>query len=863
MEIALEEEKQDLEKLNDRLFALSELRKMKDKLDQLKKIRAWLQLEAYQTDVEEKIQFLQEMDDKSESVKQLENALIQKNVKLKESQGEIQSKCDQLKRELNELTAKKQEKTDIIKDLRSKKQHHNVKKQQIERDIKREERYITRILEKITSEEQESQGNDKIVLEKNKAFIKKLELDIKETEQNIEKNRELITQQQHHQDQLRMKYDANAKDYSEIKQDKQHLMQAIDRLRNLEKSEGMFYDKNMNLLLKSKPPIGPMGLLLSVTDRRWACVAEYHLRKHKDIFIVNNQADKKYLDMLIQRYQVKVPSTIVMNIDEKRYQADRFYPNMQRHLFRLSDLMVINQTMLENDMYPITHNIKELEATIQRFLFDYGDSFRIILEEDSMKAMDLMFSRSFQDVKGVYALEGIYHYKRGGKQISLTNTRVAKENSIWSTNREEQLKHVQHQIETAQRDIVELDEKVNGIKVSQNELKKSLQQSEMDIRQTEREYKEHYSKLQDFQFVLREKQNLVENLIENPSQRQIDELKMEHEAHLLKKKQLEDDHELMHQRVSGLEQNIEEEKMHLHNIDPQRLEIEQHLREEARLMEDSNTRIEENRRRIIELKSEMTETKQKLPELKRVISEIEQKMTAYIEEHDLHEDPRSSAEQASSHTIADLDSMISLTERHIEENANANIYEKYEEVKLAFEKQLSRTSTFEGHVHAIKELFEQYRDALSQRSTKFQALKQFIKKNTSHIFNALLEYRHHSGSIDIDPRDQKLTVHVTIGGKRGEKEGTYELSTLSGGERSYSTSALLLSLWVNVDSPLRIVDEIDVYMDDKHRHLTYELIVETVRQHFIPQVILVTPHDPSLFSKWSDIVHFIVLTAAG
>lgn len=73
-----------------------------------------------------------------------------------------------------------------------------------------------------------------------------------------------------------------------------------------------------------------------------------------------------------------------------------------------------------------------------------------------------------------------------------------------------------------------------------------------------------------------------------------------------------------------------------------------------------------------------------------------------------------------------------------------------------------------------------------------------------------MKKRNFDGSISIDlkkevlelavvPRDQHITNSVT------------SATCLSGGERSFSTVALLLSLWSVVDSPFYFLDEYDVY----------------------------------------------------
>lgn len=52
-----------------------------------------------------------------------------------------------------------------------------------------------------------------------------------------------------------------------------------------------------------------------------------------------------------------------------------------------------------------------------------------------------------------------------------------------------------------------------------------------------------------------------------------------------------------------------------------------------------------------------------------------------------------------------------------------------------------------------------------------------------------------------------------------------QTKTLSGGEKSFSTICLLLSLWDAMGSPIRCLDEFDVFMDNVNRDVSMRMIV--------------------------------------
>lgn len=73
----------------------------------------------------------------------------------------------------------------------------------------------------------------------------------------------------------------------------------------------------------------------------------------------------------------------------------------------------------------------------------------------------------------------------------------------------------------------------------------------------------------------------------------------------------------------------------------------------------------------------------------------------------------------------------------------------------------------------------------------------------------ILKLRDFDGTIDIDHKERKLKISVVP--RDHNKNAVSSTKALSGGERSYSTVAFLISLWSCVDHPFYFLDEYDVF----------------------------------------------------
>lgn len=100
---------------------------------------------------------------------------------------------------------------------------------------------------------------------------------------------------------------------------------------------------------------------------------------------------------------------------------------------------------------------------------------------------------------------------------------------------------------------------------------------------------------------------------------------------------------------------------------------------------------------------------------------------------------------------------------------------------------------------------------------------------------------------DLKINYQKSTLDLEINPRAsGTVQGT---KSLSGGERSFSTVAFLLSIWSCIEHPFFLLDEYDVFTDGSNRELMTRMLIQEAMAKPNNQYMFLTPQDVSHLIK--------------
>lgn len=131
-------------------------------------------------------------------------------------------------------------------------------------------------------------------------------------------------------------------------------------------------------------------------------------------------------------------------------------------------------------------------------------------------------------------------------------------------------------------------------------------------------------------------------------------------------------------------------------------------------------------------------------------------------------------------------------------------------------------------------------NALDHRKEHWRHFRNDISVRARITFNYLLSERMFRGELLVDHNRKALDMNVQPD-KHVKDNAKRQTKTLSGGEKSFSTICLLLALWDAMGSPIRCLDEFDVFMDSVNRDISMDMIITAARRAVGRQYILITP----------------------
>ncbi|KAF9241146.1 P-loop containing nucleoside triphosphate hydrolase protein [Melanogaster broomeanus] len=166
-----------------------------------------------------------------------------------------------------------------------------------------------------------------------------------------------------------------------------------------------------------------------------------------------------------------------------------------------------------------------------------------------------------------------------------------------------------------------------------------------------------------------------------------------------------------------------------------------------------------------------------------------------------------------------------------------------EEMTIEVNKAKADLDNAERDLLSLAALNNALKKSLLIRLDRWHEFRRHIALRCKLVFQYHLSERGYYGKVLFDHVNQTLQLKVQTDDQTLTQGRDKDPRSLSGGEKSFSTICLLLSLWDSIGCPLRCLDEFDVFMDAVNRRISMRMMIDTANASDKKQYILITPQD--------------------
>ena len=168
------------------------------------------------------------------------------------------------------------------------------------------------------------------------------------------------------------------------------------------------------------------------------------------------------------------------------------------------------------------------------------------------------------------------------------------------------------------------------------------------------------------------------------------------------------------------------------------------------------------------------------------------------------------------------------------------VVESKEVVSREYSKVNEHYQKLKSEMEILNHLVFELAEMSKRKREKFVMLRADMSRTVKTSFSAHLQQRQFNGLLKFDHKIKKLDIQVS------PEEDEFmtlkrDVKTLSGGEKSFSTVSLVLSLWECIEPPFRILDEFDVFMDSINRKSALSMMIQFAQSQRRHQYVFLTP----------------------
>ncbi|KAM0195608.1 hypothetical protein ACHAPI_006468 [Fusarium lateritium] len=584
------------------------------------------------------------------------------------------------------------------------------------------------------------------------------------------------------------------------------------------------YDREIKDVIKTienengweQKPVGPIGAYIRLSKPEWSGILERTLGEGLNAFVVRSKSDQTRLSSLMRRFRLKKQPPIYIayggRIDTSSQEPDPAFDTILRVL-QFDDDVVRSQLIISN----------QIEKII--LIRDRVEAERVMVE--GVPPRNVGACLCFHDGRGKRGW-GLRLTNRNGSvgtspvQPYTMRARMQTDAAQQVRIQEENLNHLGQEMAEISRDERQAQQVVQRCRSELEGQRKDIKRFEGDLRRTQAEVERVQMELDAFEGV-DDRLNLLRAELES-RQNEEQQLGRQYGEMVVARRDLKSKTDLARQRLEAEKNDRDDFQGRVNKVSEKIATIENMRRvalakkndafEGVDIAKNERRRAEEKRDRQAAEVADFTEqAKQTAPERVHIPdgethSSIELRYTKIREQ------------------LKQREARLGATDQQIFDRAT-EARERHEDV-------MRQTRDLDDTIASLKRAIE----------SRLHLWRQFQRQISARIriqFNYLLSERGFRGKIDLDHKHRKVLLQIEPDETRKSSAGR-NTKTLSGGEKSFSSICMLLSVWEAIGSPIRCLDEFDVFMDNVNRAISTNMLVDAARRSVSRQYILITPN---------------------
>ena len=556
-------------------------------------------------------------------------------------------------------------------------------------------------------------------------------------------------------------------------------------------------------------PRGPIGACITLKDKVCAVAVESAVGKTFHSFIVDNHQDEKYLERL-------------------RNSVFTEYERSRITIYTMKFVSIKYDVSLERVRHPKFSSVLDLlninDPVVTNFLIDIAMIEKVLVIPETKDALKTMQN-------GRPPQNCIKAYSKVGDEI-LPDAYYSNQNEPVSRYLQA---NVEGEIARFQNKLQDINQQLENIKQEKEKVMLENRTQHLQMRQYDNKKRNIMEQIKNIRLEIRELES-----VEEPAPLDV--------------KDLEDEVHNYEQQIASLQAMVSDLLQQQDVLGKQRNDTEQDYEEilqQMKTIADKAERLTEEihkaSRNLEKAKSDRAHFNDGKKKHTDMIEKLEKELQAQANQIDketekaslIHEEKIATRRMPKNleNEIKQINLRISSEES--QHGEHERIVREYHEVREKF-------VDIQRHIRWSKKFLVQISHYLNHRHEAFEEMRRLIACRCSINFGVLLSQRGFMGSMRFDHEQQQLILSVR---PRENASQSNDLRALSGGERSFSTVCYVIALWQVAQSPLRCLDEFDVFMDMANRRVAMDMMVEMALDQKQKQFIFLTPHDISALPK--------------